>query len=381
MQWPPRQAATTRSMPPGNGTRRDFGPRQRPTSTGSSRPRGSSIPQPASTDGGSSARRVQYLPQRRRPACRVGPRRAAGDQLRQPRHGHETRHHLRAIARRGRGARALSSQDLGVKARDRVIIYMPMIPEAVIAMLACARIGAIHSVVFGGFAAKELATRIDDAKPKVVMTASCGIEGARVVPYKPLLDEAMSLATAKPEACLVFSASAGGCLARRRARPRLGRSGRRGARRWARQRVPAASRDRSSLRALHVGHDRQAEGRRARQRRPHGRAQMVDEEHLWRRTRRGVLGRIRRRLGRRPFLHRLRTAFARMHDDPLRGKAGRHARCGRVLAGHRRTRRLDALHRADGVPRDQEGGSGRRATSSATTCPASGRSVPCRRAG
>ena len=94
--------------------------------------------------------------------------------------------------------------DLGVKARDRVIIYMPMIPEAVIAMLACARIGAIHSVVFGGFAPKELATRIDDAKPKVVMTASCGIEGARVLPYKPLLDEALSLATAKPEACLVF---------------------------------------------------------------------------------------------------------------------------------------------------------------------------------
>ena len=94
--------------------------------------------------------------------------------------------------------------DLGVKARDRVIIYMPMIPEAVIAMLACARIGAIHSVVFGGFAPRELATRIDDAKPKVVMTASCGIEGARVLAYKPLLDEALSLATAKPEACLVF---------------------------------------------------------------------------------------------------------------------------------------------------------------------------------
>ena len=71
-------------------------------------------------------------------------------------------------------------------------------------MLACARIGAIHSVVFGGFAAKELATRIDDAKPKVILSASCGIEGARVVPYKPLLDEAIALSTSKPEACLVF---------------------------------------------------------------------------------------------------------------------------------------------------------------------------------
>ena len=80
---------------------------------------------------------------------------------------------------------------LGVSKGDRIIIYMPMIPEAVIAMLAVARIGAIHSVVFGGFASHELATRIDDALPKVVVTASCGIEPGRVVPYKPLLDAAI----------------------------------------------------------------------------------------------------------------------------------------------------------------------------------------------
>src|SRR5262245_19270866 len=78
-------------------------------------------------------------------------------------------------------------RDLGVKKGDRVIIYMPMVPEAVFAMLACARIGAVHSVVFGGFAAKELATRINDCKPKVILSASCGVEGGRVVPYKPLL--------------------------------------------------------------------------------------------------------------------------------------------------------------------------------------------------
>jgi propionyl-CoA synthetase len=95
-------------------------------------------------------------------------------------------------------------QDLGVEKGDRVILYMPMIPEAAIGMLACARIGAIHSVVFGGFAAKELATRIDDARPKVILSASCGIEGARIVPYKSLLDEAIALAGAKPETCLVF---------------------------------------------------------------------------------------------------------------------------------------------------------------------------------
>ena len=84
-------------------------------------------------------------------------------------------------------------QDLGVGKGDRVIIYMPMIPEAVMAMLACARIGAIHSVVFGGFAAPELATRIDDAKPAAVLSASCGIEPGRVVQYKPLLDAAIGL--------------------------------------------------------------------------------------------------------------------------------------------------------------------------------------------
>jgi propionyl-CoA synthetase len=95
-------------------------------------------------------------------------------------------------------------RDFGVGKGDRVIIYMPMVPEAIFAMLACARIGAIHSVVFGGFAAKELATRIDDAKPKVILSASCGLEGARVIPYKPLLDEAIKLARHKPAACVIL---------------------------------------------------------------------------------------------------------------------------------------------------------------------------------
>ncbi len=93
---------------------------------------------------------------------------------------------------------------LGVERGDRVLIYMPMIPETAVAMLACARLGAIHSVVFGGFAAKELATRIDDAKPKVVLSASCGIEVDRIVPYKPLLDGAIEIADAKPERCVVL---------------------------------------------------------------------------------------------------------------------------------------------------------------------------------
>src|SRR5207247_9739475 len=91
----------------------------------------------------------------------------------------------------------------GVGRGDRVIIYMPMVPEAAIAMLACARIGAIHSVVFGGFASHELAARISHAAPVVIVSASCGIEVNRVVPYKPLLDKALELASAKPNRCLI----------------------------------------------------------------------------------------------------------------------------------------------------------------------------------
>lgn len=101
-------------------------------------------------------------------------------------------------------AGALAAQ--GVQKGDRVIIYMPMIPEAAVAMLGCARLGAVHSVVFGGFAANELATRINDAKPKVIVSASCGIEVKRIIKYKPLLDEAIELAEpeSRPEKCLIF---------------------------------------------------------------------------------------------------------------------------------------------------------------------------------
>jgi len=95
-------------------------------------------------------------------------------------------------------------KDFGVERGDRVILYLPMVPEAVIAMLATARIGAIHSVVFGGFAAHELATRIEDAKPKLLLCASCGIEAGRVVTYKNLVDEAIRLSAYKPQACLVL---------------------------------------------------------------------------------------------------------------------------------------------------------------------------------
>ncbi len=93
---------------------------------------------------------------------------------------------------------------LGVEKGDRVVLYMPMVPEAVVAMLACARIGAIHSVVFGGFAANELAIRINDTQPKVIVSASCGIEPNRVVAYKPLLDKALALAENQPQHCIIL---------------------------------------------------------------------------------------------------------------------------------------------------------------------------------
>ena len=107
---------------------------------------------------------------------------------------------------------------LGVRPGDRVLIYMPMVPEAAIAMLACARIGAMHSVVFGGFAAHELATRIDDARPRVILSASCGIEVNRVIPYKPLLDAA--IAEARVEARSLRRAAAADVPGRSGAGPR-----------------------------------------------------------------------------------------------------------------------------------------------------------------
>ena len=110
------------------------------------------------------------------------------------------------LAESGRVAAMLTR--LGARKGDRVILYMPMIPETVFAMLACARIGAIHSVVFGGFAALELAKRIDDAQPRLILAASCGIEGSRVIAYKPMVDEALTLASHQPEHVLLFQRDA-----------------------------------------------------------------------------------------------------------------------------------------------------------------------------
>ena len=151
-----------------------------------------------------SRRTLQRLLQRARPACRGRPRRSGSRSTTTARSPGPSAPSPIAELLDETATLGAVLDDLGVATGDRVLIYMPMIPEAIVAMLACARIGAVHSVVFGGFAAKELATRIDDAEPKVVLTASCGVEPGRIVEYKPLLDLAISLAKHKPAACVVY---------------------------------------------------------------------------------------------------------------------------------------------------------------------------------
>jgi propionyl-CoA synthetase len=145
----------------------------------------------------------------------------------------------------------------GVEKGDRVLIYMPMIAEAAMAMLACARIGAVHSVVFGGFAAKELATRINDAKPKVIVTASCGIEVKKVIAYKPLLDAAIDMSDSKPDNVCHLSAPHGESVHDRRKGRGLG--GSRG------RRHPgglcAGGGNGPAIHPLHLGHHGPAQGR------------------------------------------------------------------------------------------------------------------------
>ena len=209
----------------------------------------------------------------------------------------------------------------GVGRGDRVVIYMPMVPEAVIAMLACARLGAIHSVVFGGFGADELAARIADSGARMVVCASCGIAPGGVTPYKPLVDRALELLDGQQVRCIVLQRPEG---------PGLDQPGRDIEwddvhRRGCAGAVRAGRGHRPAVHPLHVGDHRPAEGHRARQRRPRRRAGVVDGGDLRRAPGRGVLGCVGHRLGRRPFLHRLRAAATRMHDRPLRGQAGRDA--------------------------------------------------------
>ena len=202
-------------------------------------------------------------------------------------------------------------------------------------------IGAMHSVVFGGFAAHELATRIDDARPRVVLGASCGIEVNRIVPYKPLLDAAIAEARAKPEACVVLQRP----MCRRRSgagpRPRLA-----GAGSGCRAR-PIACRSRRPTRSTSSIPRARPVFRKA------SCATMADMRSRWRgrcatstaSSRRGVLDRFRCRLGGRAFVYRLRAAAPRLHLGHVRGQAGRHPGCRRLLAGHRSSTRCACFSR------------------------------------
>ena len=169
-------------------------------------------------------------------------------------------------------------KSLGVEKGDRVVIYMPMIPQALVAMLASARLGAIHSVVFGGFAPHELATRINDARPRVVVSASCGIEPNRVVKYKPMLDAAIELSPHKPDHCVIFQRPMERATLSPRSRPRLGRRGRGGPA----GRHHAGHGHRPALHPLHLGDNGQAEGDRPGQRGPRRGPQVDDEAFLQR---------------------------------------------------------------------------------------------------
>ncbi len=241
--------------------------------------------------------------------------------------------------------------NLGVVKGDRVIIYMPMIPQAVIAMLAVARLGAIHSVVFGGFAPPELALRIDDAKPKVILTASCGIEIKRVVEYKPLVDKAFDLAKHKPQSCVIFQRpQATATLVAGRdfdwtsllAKAQAGR-------------LHTGQGQRSAVHPLHLRHHRKTQGCGARQRRPCSGVQVQHESNLQRRCGRCVLGIVRRGLGGRSLLHRVWPAAAWLHHRSVRRQTDHDAGCRCAVACLCRIWREGIVHRTDRVPRREEG--------------------------
>ena len=253
--------------------------------------------------------------------------------------------------------------EAGVGKGDRVILYLPMISEALIGMLACARIGAIHSVVFGGFAANELAVRIEDAQPKVIISASCGIEPNRVMKYKPLLDQAIELSSAKPDYCIIVQRPQETAPSHRRPRLRLCVSYGRGERPGFERTLRADGVHRSALYSLHLGHDRPAQGCGARHGRPYGRPEMDDEGPLRHRPRGSVLGSLRRGLGCGPLLYCLRAAPSWRDNDPLRGQARRHAGCRSFLARDQRAQGQSNVHGADRVPRHQEGRSERHVVS------------------
>ena len=258
---------------------------------------------------------------------------------------------------------------LGVGKGDRVIIYMPMIPEAVIAMLACARIGAVHSVVFGGFAAPELAARIDDAEPKVVVSASCGIEVSRVIEYKPILDRAIDLASHKPGHCVILQRPQAAAALTDGPRPGLGgRGGRRRTRRTAcrsRRPIPSTSCTPPGTTARPKGVVRDNGGHAVALRWSMGNIYDTGPgEVFWAASDVGwVVGHSY--IVYAPLLAGCTTV---LYEGKPVGTPDAGA-FWRVVGG---AQGQDAVHRADRVPRDQEGGPGRQAGPAVRPVQASG---------
>ena len=299
-----------------------------------------------------SRRPAQHLLERARPPCRRRKRRAHGADLGQP--GHRRRSRISPIAELRDAVARLAGvlAGLGVGKGDRVLIYMPMVPQAAMAMLACARIGAIHSVVFGGFAAHELATRIDDARPRAILAASCGIEVERIIPYKPLLDAAIAEAKSKPEHCLVLQrpmCRADLVAGRDHDWDELAAAARPA------DCVPVLATDplyilyTSGTTGIPKGVVRDNGGHAVALRwslpNIYG---VAPDEVFWTASDVGWV------VGHSYIVYA--PLLLRLHHGHVRGQAGRHPRRRRLLAGDRAARGPRVLYRADRIPRDQARG-------------------------
>ncbi len=302
--------------------------------------------------------RGQCLPQCRRPPRRGRRGRAGGDPVRLARHRHQEPDHLCRASGRGRGARRRAPGSRRRARRPGGALHAD---------------GARGAVRHAGLRPhRRRAFRgVSGALPPASSPPGSRTRRPRWCSPPPAASSRpgsspTSRSSTRPAALLaqarILPDPATAAKSRRPgrgARPRLGRGCRRREGRGPRRPLRAGRRHRSALRALHLGHDRQAEGRGARHRRlPRG-PRLVDAEPVRRRPRRDLLVRLRCRLGGGPFLHRLRAADPRLHHGALRGQAGRHAGCRRVLARHRRDRGGRPVHRADGAPGGEEGGPGR----------------------